>query len=267
MKWLLQKISLAGIEDRMASGNRLILFLNYDKILTTRGVAYEPMQLSSDMRELLRELSEVSPITLVIVSDFSLEVIKRLVGFSGIYFIANSGFEISGPDLNVVHSEAKRSIKVFTEINQKLTKELNSMPGVVLENRGLSLFVNFSEARAADQHRVRLLLEEVWTPRMDSFYLREKNHRMVLTPRVGWNKGRAVMFLWNKFASPRRRPLVLYISGEEADDEIYNYMGHEGIGVIVGAEGSFSETKAGYFLKTRNEVKKFLTWCLQLKKN
>jgi trehalose-phosphatase len=260
MKWLMTKAILAVIQRRLEAGTRLLLFLNYDEALAAGASGGAPAPLDLETRDRLRELSEVGAVTLTVVSDQSLATLKKLVGFSGIYFIANHGLEIFGPDLNVVHAEAKRAKQALHVLGQTLAKRLAELPGVSLDDRGLSLAVSFSEAKPALQRRARLLVEEVWTPVMDGFTLLEKNQALILRPRVGWTTGRAVMFLWNKFASPRRRPLVLYIGGDDSEEEIYNFMGREGLGIIVGGETRLAQSKAEYFLKSRQEVGKFITW-------
>jgi trehalose-phosphatase len=256
MQWLLNKGVLAGILHRVEAGNRLLVFLNYDALLSPAGgAALEP-----EARNRLRELSEITSLTLILVSDQSLAKLKRLVGFSGIYFIANFGLEISGPDLSVIHAEAKRARPALAPILQTLSKRVSEFPGVVVDDRGLTLAINFSRAKPAVQRQARTLLETVWTPIMDNFTLEERQQEWVLRPRVGWTKARGVMFLWNKFASPRRRPLVLHLGADESEEEIYTFMGREGMGVVVGGEARLLRSKAGYFLKSRPEVNKFILW-------
>ena len=260
MKWLMNKTVLASIQHRLEAGSRLLLFVNYDDLLGRSGTG-EVLPLDAELREQLRGLSEVSALTLTVVSDQSLTALKKLVGFTGIYFIANNGLEIYGPDLNVVHSEAKRAKQAVHNLAATLTKKLgNDKKGVVIDDRGLSLAVKLGGAKPPQQRQARLAVETIWTPVMEQYTLQEKNNELTLRPRVGWGKGRAVMFLWNKFASPRRRPMVIYLGADESEEEIYNYMGREGLGVVVGGETRLAQSKAGYSLKNRLEVGKFITW-------
>ncbi|NTV52429.1 MAG: trehalose-phosphatase [Candidatus Firestonebacteria bacterium] len=260
MKWLLNKAVLDEIRHRLNPQNRMLLFLNYDSVLNpgAAGEAVQPLDLA--MREQLRELSEISSLTLTVVSDYSLAALRKFIGFSGLYLVANNGLEIFGPDLNVVHAEAKRLRQVFKEMLAALTAKQRELPEVVLENRDLSLVVHFNQAKPLIQRRARIVLEQIWTPVMDAVTLQEKNNMLILRPRLGWGKGRAVMFLWNKFATPRRRPLVMALGADETDEEIFGFMGREGMGVIIGGESRVAHSKAGYFLKNRAEVLKFSSW-------
>jgi len=205
-------------------------------------------------------LTDNGQLTLTVISEHSLATLKKMVGFSGIYFIANNGLEILGPDLSVIHAEAKRARQANHSVFQALIKKLSNLPNVSLNDRGLSLAVNFAKAKPAVQKQVRQLVEEVWTPIMDAFTLLSPNDELILRPRVGWNKSRAVMFLWNKFASPRRRPLVLYLGADSSEEDIFGFMGREGMGIVIGGEERISQSKAGYFLKNRLEVDKFIAW-------
>lgn len=263
MKALLNKATLEFLLHRLEAATRLLLFIDYDSILvppTAKGAA---LPLSHEDRDRLRELSEKNALTLVLVSNRSLRRFKKMVGFSGIYFIANNGMEISGPDLNVVHGEAKRVRSELSPLAEKLSRDVSNLSGVVLDNRDYSLAVNISGAKPPIQRKIRLLMEQVWTPVMDSFTLYEDRNELIMRPRVGWGKNRAVMFIWNKFSSPRRRPFVIYIGTDETDEEIFNQMGREGMGVVVGGPARAARSKAGYQLKNRAEVSKFMVWLYQ----
>lgn len=260
-QWLLNKTVLSSILHRLEAGNRLLLFLNYDALLTP-DASKTVEGLETGVRDRLRELSEISALTLILVSDQSLSKLKRLAGFSGIYFIANYGLEISGPDLSVIHAEARRARPALAPALQMLSRRLGECPDVLLEDRGLTVAVNLAQAKPPVQRRARTLVEEAWTPVMDAFSLEERGQELVLRPRVGWTRARAVMFLWNKFASPRRRPLVLYLGADPGDEECYTFMGREGMGIIVGGELKAEGSKAGYFLKHRGEVAKFIQWLM-----
>ena len=260
MKWLMNKAALSSVETRLEHGTRVLLFMNFDSILAPRAAGRHSQPLDTPQRNRLREISEISRLTLTLISDLDLGSLRKMAGFSGSYLIANYGLEISGPDLNVVHSEAKRFRTHLAKVLPPLRDKLKTLPNVVLEDRGLAAALDFSAAKPAVQRRTRLVAEEAWTALMDRFILMEKNKEMILRPRVGWNKGRAVMFLWNKFASPRRRPVVVYLGSDEGDDDVYNVMGREGVGIAVGSETKVAHAKAGYFLKNRAEVNRFLNW-------
>ncbi len=263
MKALLNKSVLEGLQRRLEAATRLLLFIDYDSVLLPASAGAHPVPLEPDEREHLRELSEKDALTLIIVSNRSLAGLKKIIGFSGIYLVANNGMEIHGPDLNVVHAEAKRTRKILGEVVDKLAAEITELPGVVLDNRGLSLALNISKAKPALQRRARLMMEQIWTPVMDTFTLCEAHQELIIRPRVGWGKSRAVMFIWNKFASPRRRPFVINIGADESDEEIFALVGREGIGVVVGGNTRAVRSKAGYQLRTRSELKKFLAWLSQ----
>jgi trehalose-phosphatase len=262
MKALMQKETLEALQHRLHASTRLLFFIDFDSILASASKG-SPAPLPAQERELLRDLSEKNSLTLVLVSNHSVSSLKKLAGFSGIYFIGNNGLEIFGPDLNVVHAETKRARKDLGPVVAKLSARLSELPGVQLDNRDFSLSLNFSTAKSAVQRRARLLMEEVWTPVMDTFTLRETHNELEMFPRLGWGKNRAMMFIWNKFSSPRRRPFVIYISASENDEEIYNLMGREGMGVVVGSAARIQNSNAGYSLKNQGEVKKFIIWLSQ----
>ncbi len=264
MKSLLQKSTLETIEHRLEAATRLLLFVDFDDILMPAASKGLSMPLTDDDREFFREISEKTTISLAFTSNLSMTELKRLIGFSGIYLIANNGLEISGPDLNVVHGEAKKARRILEPVVRSLENNLKELPGIVLDNRHYSLALNMANARASVQRKARILTEQVWTAVMDNFTLLETRHELVLRPRIGWGKNRAVMFIWNKFASPRRRPLVMYVGSDDLDEDIFTMMGKEGIGIVVGGTARVERSKAGYMLKNRAEVYRYIDW---LKKN
>jgi trehalose-phosphatase len=218
--------------------------------------------LEDEFKQVLREVSERNLITLALVTNLSMANIQKRVGFSGIYFIANNGIEIMGPDLNVVHTEAKRTGKILRDVYEKVKRETQKLEGVSLENRIYSLVIRFEDAKVTVQRKVRLLMEEVWTPNMDNFVLHESRGEIALRPRLGWSKSRAILFVWNKFATPKRRPMVIYAGGDEQEEEIYSMLGKEGIGIIIGSPARVTQSKAPYSLKNKSELMRFLTWIL-----
>lgn len=260
MKALLNKATLEHLQHRLEASTRLLLYIDYDYVLRPQTGPEGELPLPTGDRELLRELSEKNGLTLVLVSNRSLLRLKKMVGFSGLYLIANNGMEIAGPDLNVVHGEAKRFRQELEPVVQTLQNKMGGLPDVEMDDREYSLAVNIYQAKPPVQRRARMLLEQAWTPVMDSFTLIENRHELIMRPRLGWGKNRAFLFVWNKFSSPRRRPFVIYIGAEEGDEEIFGQLGREGMGVVVGSPSRAAQSKAGFHLKNRAEVAKFITW-------
>lgn len=262
MKEFLDPAVLSALQRRLSGTSRVLIFFNFDEVLGPRSERGCAVPMIPELRERMRELSELSAHTLIFVSSQSLPSLKKLVGFSGVYLIANEGLEIFGPDLNLVHADAKKSHKAVSEIMHTLKPAMALHPGMQVEDRKFAVSVNISQASPKAQQAIRGLVEEVWLPRMDSFTLQEKNLELSLRPRLGWNRSRAVLFLWNKFATPRKRPQVVYVGAEDNDEDIFNILGREGIGIKVGG-GQDIESKAGYYLKNLTEVNKMIDWILQ----
>lgn len=261
MKDFWQTNHMDGLGRRLQAANRVVLFINYDRVLIPASSSSILPALDPHTRERMRELSEKDHLTLVLVTNHAMQSFKKMVGFSGIYLVANNGMEIYGPDMNVIHAEAKRVRKQLEPIVAKLTPRLRELEGVRLEDRNFSLAIHFSKADARNQKQARGLLEEIWTPVMDTFVLEEENQQWVLRPRMGWGKSRAVLFVWNKFSSPRKRPLVLYLGAEEGDEEIFSQMGKEGVGLLVGK--GRENSSAAFQLKNREEANRFFDWLVQ----
>ena len=259
MKSVLNKKSFEDLLTKLKKSSRLLLFINYDKVLADLSKQGVPLSLSLKLRKQLRELSEKDGLHLILISNHSMKTLKKIVGFSGIYLIANRGLEILGPDVSVVHSEAKNQRKSLKKIAEKITQKNKKFPGIKLEDRGLSLVMNFSEANLQTQTKARAWCEELWTTIMDKITIQEERNQLIMYPRVGWNNTRAVMFLCNKFTSPRRRPFIITIGADKNDEEIFDFVDKEGIVISVTNEKKIPNSKANYYLKNREEVKQFIS--------
>jgi len=50
------------------------------------------------------------------------------------------------------------------------------------------------------------------------------------------------------------------IGADDSEEEIFGFMGREGLGVVMGNESRLARSKAGYFIKNRGELLKFASW-------
>ena len=80
-----------------------------------------------------------------IVSGRSLVDLRDRVGLDGLIYAGNHGLEIQGNGLDFLHPEASRLMEEMGLIYQELELALESYPGVIGENKGLSLSLHYRQ--------------------------------------------------------------------------------------------------------------------------
>ncbi len=102
------------------SGKKIVFFLDYDGTLTPIVSRPELAVISSDMQDTVKKLSQ-KYIT-AIVSGRMREDVEKLVGISGLIYAGSHGFDIKGPEVVMVESQAEKSIPLVSKVIEKLKK-------------------------------------------------------------------------------------------------------------------------------------------------
>jgi trehalose-phosphatase len=149
----------------------------------------------------------------------------------------------------------------------KLEKNLSSINGVFIEDKGFSLSVHY---RSANKKAIPSIMSEFYT----SLLLHEvrndvlvKTGKMTLEimPPIAWDKGKAVLWLLarRKFALRAKniKVLPIYIGDDITDEDVFISLQGRGITVFVGKP---KKTKARFYIKDSFEVAIFLKSMLEI---
>ncbi len=248
--------------DNMAqvcADKNIILFLDYDGTLAP--IVNSPWEavLSQENRELIEWLVLIPRYQVVIISGRTLVDIKQMVGIEGVIYIGNHGWEIEGSSM---HFESLISVKVSStmeKIKYELITELSSIPGVFVEDKGMTLSVHYRMAARDKEFLVRRIFEHICMPycRQNIIKVHEGKKVLELRPPVEWDKGKAALWLLRKQEILRGKGNVLpiYIGDDTSDEDAFRVLKNKGITVFVGTSGS---SEAQYYLAGPQEVTEFL---------
>ena len=128
---------------------------DFDGTLTPIVERPEMAVLAPGVRQTLVDLTGHHKFILGVVSGRSLHDLEDKVGIPGMIYAGNHGLELSGPGLEFVHPEADGMRPILNEVFEILKKELGHLPGVVLENKGLSLSVHYRVAPDASVGQIQ----------------------------------------------------------------------------------------------------------------
>lgn len=241
------------LRPKVCKAEQILLFSDYDGTLTP--IVSTPNQafLSPDMKMLLRELAALSGFALAIISGRAVEDIIRLVGIEGIYYAGNHGLEIKGPDITWTSPQALEIASLIGQLARELESSMRHIPGVLIEDKRLTLSVHYRLAPEGSESEVRQILDELVIPRRHRLRVTSGKKVFEVRPLLDWDKGKAVQKLRELLG--RDSPLLFYLGDDVTDEDAFKVLGKNDVGIFVGDPGGSSS--ASFFLPNTEEVKKF----------
>jgi trehalose 6-phosphate phosphatase len=237
----------------------LLLFLDYDGTLTPIVSRPHLAVLTAARRGVLRRLARRKTVRLAAVSGRQVGDLRSRVGVRRIFYVGNHGMEIDGPGFRWRHPDASAIRAILARVARTLRKKLRAIPGVFVEDKGLTLSVHYrvagpSAVRAGKNALIETMESSDWARR-----LKWKPGKKVweIRPAVDWNKGRAVRRL---LAGPLRTPggVPVYIGDDRTDEDAFRALGARGITVKVLDREGIGPTAARYTVGSVKEVYDFL---------
>jgi alpha,alpha-trehalase len=245
--------ALEHIPEIAGSSGRLAVFLDYDGTLTPIVSHPENAGLSDSMREALRELVARAPVA--ILSGRDLDDVRRRVDLDGIVYAGSHGFDIAGPGLR---RELGAEFLPELDLTEKeLHKALDGIPGARVERKRFSIAVHY---RNVNENDVPEVARAVHAVAAGHHGLRRINGKKVyeLLPDIGWDKGKAVMWLFETLGLESRSGGIcpIYIGDDATDEDAFRALEKRGVGILVSEQPQV--TAASYWLKNPEEVERFL---------
>ena len=245
--------ALAAVTDlaRRLQGTRPVLFLDYDGTLTPIVARPHLAVLSEPMRGTLKELADRWPVA--IVSGRDRADVQRLVGIDRIIYAGSHGFDIRGPELSSERGAA--FLADLDAVEQALRQALASIGGALLERKRYSLAVHVRGLAPDAANAVESAVDAVLSRRTR---LRKGTGKMVfeLLPRLDWNKGKAVLHIWETLRNAGADGLPIFIGDDRTDEDAFMVLAGRGVGIVVAETPR--ETAAYYTLRDPDEVHRFL---------
>ncbi len=248
--------ALKEIEELFAiKGSRKItIFLDYDGTLTPIISDPDAAELPDDNRKIITDLSNSTPVA--IVSGRDLKDLKSKIEIDTVIYAGSHGFDITGPDgLEMVHESDKEVTPALDEAEKRLKEQLKDIRGAYIERKKFAIAVHY---RNVDEKQVQKVKDAVQkeADRQDILKTGSGKKILELKPNINWNKGYALDWLTEKLAWNKEKYLRIYIGDDITDEDGFEALIEEGIGILVGTHGE--KTFATFALRNTNEVTKFL---------
>lgn len=240
-------------------GKNLFIFLDYDGTLTPIVDTPDKAVLSRETKALLLKLSRLPLFTLAIISGRSLGDIKGMVRLPKIIYAGNHGLELEGPGLRSVSPIPPSYSVILKKLKCKLAARLSHIPGVIIEDKGLTLSIHYRMAPKKNHKIIAKIVADAMRSCSAQKVAGVNPGKKIIEirPLKGSDKGKiASWLLARQYFLLNEQPVVsIYIGDDITDEDAFNALRDKGMTVFVGRSRT---SPAQYYLKDTKEVIKFL---------
>lgn len=232
-----------------------VLFLDYDGTLSPIVADPGAATLVEGAAEALQSLASQCPVA--ILSGRDLADIRSRVPIPGIWFAGSHGFELTGPDGTSHRNEAAdAAVGLLERAAAELDEALAAIPGVRVEHKRFAVAVHYREV--ASEHIGEIVSATHKLGHRDGF--RVTNGRMLveLRPDIDWDKGTTLAWIRDRI-DPDGRLLPIYIGDDLTDEDAFEAVEFDGIGIVVRHdEDGDRKTAARFSLQSPDQVCEFV---------
>ena len=246
--------ALDEVSARVRAAPHLLLFADFDGALAPVYDNPAAATLSAEVRPLLADLAARRTVTVTVVSGRSAADLRGRADLAGVIVAGNHGLEIAGPEWEHVDPAVAETRPAVAALAAALHKPLEEVPGVYIEDKGLSVSVHFRHVDPDRHEAVRNAVHGVLSNSSHPFVLTTGRLVYDLRPRVYWDKGALVRWVSAHVGQPDA--LAVFVGGDATDEEAFHAL-PDGVTVRVGPG---AETAARYHLDGPDGVRKFLAW-------
>jgi len=229
-----------------------LLFLDYDGTLAPIRSDPAKVRIPPSRKDILMKLARRFPAA--IVSGRSLKDLRAQVGLPGIAYAGNHGLEVRRGQTLWIHPEAKKAMPVLKKTLREAERRLKHIPGVCVDDKGLSASVHFRRAHVGDIPEIRRILRSLVPAAPGRLMMTRGKKVFEIRPAVDWDKGQSVLCLSN-LIDPAGEATPVYIGDDRTDEDAFRALVGRGLTVHVGKS---RRTAARYRLLDVDAVWRFL---------
>ncbi|HTX35914.1 MAG TPA: trehalose-phosphatase [Bryobacteraceae bacterium] len=242
------------IKDRIQSADWVSLFLDFDGTLVPIAARPEEPRLDADTAEALKLIASQEFLTISIISGRAVEDLYSRIRVEGLIYAGNYGLEIFGRSLRFVEPLAWSRREQLETLCADLEETLLSVPGSLVEYKGLTASVHYRRADQADIPRIRAAVRAAVARQHGLFRVNAGRKVFEILPDTPWNKGTAAR--WINSHLNETPGLSIYIGDDTSDEAAFREL-PDAITIKVGAA---PVTCAHYQLPDPAAVHEFLFW-------
>jgi trehalose 6-phosphate phosphatase len=236
----------------LASRKNILLLLDFDGTLAPLEASPGLARLPAATKSLIKALRSRPGVKVAVVSGRSVSNIRSHVGLRSIYYAGNHGLEIEGPGLSFRHPRAASLKPALEELSKDLRKDLRRLPGVLVENKGMTLSLHYRLLGPNELKKLGRLLR-LYRARTRGLPFRWRAGHKVweIIPKARWDKGRAALCLLDHLD----HPFPVALGDDRTDEDMFRALRGKGITVRIGRR---QPSAAEYRLSSQDETQRFL---------
>ena len=241
-----------SVSRRLASSPRVLLLFDYDGTLTPIAARSEMAILSDETRSLLSMLVDMDRFVVGVVSGRGLADLEAIVAMPGLVYAGNHGLEISGPEIDFVHPEAPDFESSLADVSDVLERELAEVPGLLVDNKRLTLTVHFRNSPDFYTDQVDSAVVATAAPYVAAGQMKVTRGKKVVEvrPNLEWGKGQAIEKIRQECGD---NPLPVFFGDDQTDEDGFAVVQDAG-GLAVYIGPTRQDTKALHQLESPSEV-------------
>jgi trehalose 6-phosphate phosphatase len=250
------------LKDRVCEAAHIGLFTDFDGTLSPIVPVPSEAELDPQIKAVLQALAHQPNFAVGIVSGRALQDLQARVGLKGLIYVGNHGLEIEAGETRFREPEAEALRRELKCVSLQLRLALDTVEGMEIEDKGLTLSVHFRRVSEDMQSWVRdTALETIAKSR--SYVAREGKKVVEVRPKLEWGKGHALKWLLKEVLPGYTLPI--YIGDDVTDEDAFAAI-PQGITIRVGGIPA-TGTRAHYALPDVSAVARFLSWLNHAKSN
>jgi trehalose-phosphatase len=237
------------IRTRLRSASRCAVFLDFDGTLVN--LRNRPGDVTAPLtaRRTLERLARNPKVLVAIVSGRKLDDLRRLVGVEGVTYFGLHGGERDGQSAEL----SPGSALALENAKQAARAQLGELPGVWIEDKGLTFSVHHRVANEEASDIARAELANLLSPWRDVLHVLNGSKVWEILPREIPGKQAAVEHV---LADLPANTLIVYAGDDGTDEPAFAALGNQ-ITIRVGRT-SHAGTRARYCLSAPGYMLRFL---------
>jgi trehalose-phosphatase len=213
----------------VVSARRPAVFFDFDGTLSDIVADPAAATLVPGADKALQSLAALYPVA--VLSGRDLANVRSRIGIPGLWYAGSHGFEMIAPDGSHHQNEvAASAVPILARAAEELSSELAEIPGVAVEHKRFAVAVHYRNAAPPAAAAVTAAVHRAGA----GHGLRVTAGRKVveLRPKLDWDKGKTLEWITDRIAG--QEPLLpIYIGDDLTDEDAFDSVLHDGIGIVV----------------------------------